>query len=324
MDAITRIQLIKEIADSLQQYEWTDIQLAFNQFGVSLNCDESASTTRDLIVKILQYEKDGEILLKLGYYVGSSLASSIVRENSQASSKSLRPFDRVQLIDRISVSLQSQMTTREINVYLAGYKIDFKWEDVADSKRLYAMDILKCVDDSLILDIAHDLHVEIPGAVTHQGKQLFEILSKNGLTACQEDFYRTIEDSNTNPYEAIGHASSTFESICKAILDRTKTVYPKKQDIKTLTKAAATALNLAPDQHGQAEFKGILTGLSSAASGLGVLRTMYSSFHGKGEQQNYTRKQLEPRHARLAVNALSTIGVFFIETYIRLYGEDSM
>jgi hypothetical protein len=55
----------------------------------------------------------------------------------------------------------------------------------------------------------------------------------------------------------------------------------------------------------------IISGLFSVVDGIGALRTHAGSAHSEG-RKGY---KLEPRHARLAVNAAHTVGTFIMETW---------
>jgi len=61
--------------------------------------------------------------------------------------------------------------------------------------------------------------------------------------------------------------------------------------------------------------KQILGSLSAVVQGIGEIRNKYGSGHGKGNKF----KGLQPRHAKLAVGAASTLAIYLLETHkIRL------
>jgi hypothetical protein len=55
----------------------------------------------------------------------------------------------------------------------------------------------------------------------------------------------------------------------------------------------------------------LLNNLASISNGLAEIRNLYGTGHGKHARS----KGLQRRHARLAVGAASTLGVFLFETY---------
>lgn len=58
-------------------------------------------------------------------------------------------------------------------------------------------------------------------------------------------------------------------------------------------------MDMSPEGHADLDIKRVLGGLLKAAIGIGVLRTKYSGFHGKGKNQN--SQKLTDRHSRLAI-----------------------
>ncbi|MCL0091709.1 abortive infection family protein [Dehalococcoidales bacterium] len=132
------------------------------------------------------------------------------------------------------------------------------------------------------------------------------------LPNVKADFERALSSIESDPAGAITSACSTLESVAKSILDGLGKPYPKDQSIQPLVFATLRELALAPDQYSEAEIKRILGGLVNVLAGIGVLRTKYGDAHGRGTEF----AQLLPRHARLAVNAASTIGLFLLETYL--------
>lgn len=140
------------------------------------------------------------------------------------------------------------------------------------------------------------------------------VITALSLPNVKADFERALSDIGSDPEGAITSACSTLESVTKSILDGLGKPYPKDQSIQPLISATLKELTLAPDQYSEAEVKRILGGLINIPAGIGVLRTKYGDAHGRGTQF----AQLLPRHARLAVNAASTIGLFLIETYLEV------
>ncbi len=132
------------------------------------------------------------------------------------------------------------------------------------------------------------------------------------LPNVKADFERAVSSVDSDPGGAITSACSTLESVAKSILDDLGKPYPRDQSIQPLVLTTLRELKLAPDQYSKAETKRILGGLINIAAGIGVLRTKYGDAHGRGKEF----AQLLSRHARLAVNAASTVGLFLLETYL--------
>lgn len=134
------------------------------------------------------------------------------------------------------------------------------------------------------------------------------------LSNVKADFERAISSIDSDPEGAVTSACSTLESVAKSILDDLGKPYPKDQSIQPLILTTLRELKLAPDQYSETEVKRILGGLINIAAGIGVLRTKYGNAHGRGKKF----AQLLSRHARLVVNAASTIGLFLLETFLEV------
>ncbi|MGH7950156.1 MAG: abortive infection family protein [Candidatus Binataceae bacterium] len=70
-------------------------------------------------------------------------------------------------------------------------------------------------------------------------------------------------------------------------------------------------LGLNPGSLADVDLRRILSGAISVIDGLGSLRTHEGSAHGRGTK----RYRVEPRHARLAINAAHTRATFVLETW---------
>jgi hypothetical protein len=117
---------------------------------------------------------------------------------------------------------------------------------------------------------------------------------------------------------AIGTAKEFVESICKTILDDRQTPHDKKDDLPALVKKTTKALQLTADDIADTAkaaetIKRMLNNLGTIVQGSAELRNAYGTGHGKSGNQ--ARQGLKPRHARLAVGAASTLGVFLWETH---------
>ncbi len=229
----------------------------------------------------------------------------------------MRKIDRFNLIDQIGRRLQSTMTTTDINVYLGGFGIANDGAAMVHSKWVYVKELLSNVDDSIVTQIALDLGLDIPSSEITGAIHLRSLLDGSAYAHAKRDFDKALRDVDVRPESAIGLASTTLESICKAILDSFDEAYPKDESLQSLQKAVFRKMQLSPENHADSDIKRILGGLVNVGAGIATLRTKYSDFHGKGHRQY----RLGRRHARLAVNALTTIGLFLLETYQERFAD---
>lgn len=121
---------------------------------------------------------------------------------------------------------------------------------------------------------------------------------------------------SNDPGLAIGTAKELVETCCKTILAARGVEFSKSADLPELVKQTVKELDLTPaDIHEQAKasetIKRLLSNLASITQGVAELRNHYGTGHGKAAGA----KGLQPRHARLAVGAASTLAVFLAETH---------
>jgi len=119
-----------------------------------------------------------------------------------------------------------------------------------------------------------------------------------------------------DPGLAIGTAKELIETACKTILEENEVGFSKKDDLMDLVKKVRVELRLLPDDvsdssKGAESVRRILGSLGAIAQGLGELRNLYGTGHGKGRRS----KGLSPRHAQLAVGAAATLATFLFETH---------
>jgi len=114
-----------------------------------------------------------------------------------------------------------------------------------------------------------------------------------------------------DPDGAITAARSLLESACKFVLDKAGEAYNEHTELPKLYKAAATKLNLAPDQHADPIVKQILGGCQTVVEGLGAFRNKYGDAHGKGQLSSAP----SARHSALAVNLAGTMATFLVQTF---------
>jgi hypothetical protein len=144
-------------------------------------------------------------------------------------------------------------------------------------------------------------------------KSLNEFLRAKDLPGVEKEFQRALSSVESDPPAGVTAACSLLESLFKMYLEDNGLALPAKQTISDLFKAVRAHLGIDPSQVAEEDLRRILSGLISVADGIGALRTHAGSAHGYG-RKSY---RLEPRHARLAINAAHSLAVFVIETWSR-------
>lgn len=134
----------------------------------------------------------------------------------------------------------------------------------------------------------------------------------------QMEIARALPNLQDDPEDAVTAACSLIEAVCRSILIELGLPLPPRRDIDGLIRAVQEPLNLSPGRSDlpfeiEADIRQILSGLTSVAKGIGALRTHGGDAHGR--EKGFRR--IDPRIARLAINAASSLALFLIETWER-------
>lgn len=142
-----------------------------------------------------------------------------------------------------------------------------------------------------------------------------KLISAEGLHSCRRDFERAVGSIENDPEQAIGSASSLLESICQAIMERASRK-PSSLNLQALMKETVNLLDLAPGSALESNIGEALNALTTITQGVSRMRNKAGAAHGRG----LDHEPLAPRHARLAVNAAATVGLFLLETALERKG----
>ncbi|MFP9113092.1 abortive infection family protein [Flavobacterium sp. RHBU_3] len=148
---------------------------------------------------------------------------------------------------------------------------------------------------------------------TKRAHEIREIFNADYVTQQINQMETSIEVA---PHISIGLAKELIETCCKSILQELGLEYDKNWDLIKLMKETTKLLKLTPDNipnevKAAASIKQILGSLSSVVHGIAEVRNEYGSGHGKDSKFI----GLQPRHAKLAVGAASTLAIYLLETY---------
>ena len=127
---------------------------------------------------------------------------------------------------------------------------------------------------------------------------------------------RLAHAAEEDPSLAVGTAKEMVETICKTILED-RAAPSHDQDLPQLVRAVAKELALLPDDipnyaKGSEVIRRMLSNLNQVSQGIAELRNLYGTGHGRDGRFI----GLKPRHARLAVGAAATLGIFLLETHL--------
>ena len=167
---------------------------------------------------------------------------------------------------------------------------------------------------------------EIASLPSHVGAPLLSKLSAEWtLDTVEREFSRAFENVDKDPEAAVTAASSLVESLCRSILVARNIPLPKKMDIQSLYKSTREPLGLSANKdikntEIEDDVRMILSALFNALQGIGALRTHSGTAHGR--EKGFSR--LDPRIARLAVNAATATSLFIIETWEKRFPNDKL
>ncbi|WP_369632998.1 abortive infection family protein [Variovorax sp. V512] len=162
------------------------------------------------------------------------------------------------------------------------------------------------------------------GVITSSGlapsKTLGQLIKGRDMPAIHREFDRAMETVDAKPRDAVSAASNILESIFKTYIEDNGLTMPDKQDLQPVFKIVRADLGLDPSSVEDQDLQRIITGLFGIVDGIGALRTHAGSAHSEG-RKGY---KLEPRYARLAVNAAHTVATFVMETWDKKSGYHSI
>lgn len=190
------------------------------------------------------------------------------------------------------------------------YEHDEFFEEPKDQVKL--RDTVRKIEAALA---KNGLQYRTGGHITDGGlapsKGLRELIHGRDVPAIHREFDRAMENVEAKPREAVSAAANILESIFKVYIEDNGLTMPDKQDLQPVFKVVRAHLGLDPANLGDRDLQTIITGLFSVVDGIGALRTHASSAHSEG-RRGY---KLEPRHARLAINAAHSVAMFILETW---------
>ncbi len=176
------------------------------------------------------------------------------------------------------------------------------------------------MDGELVLKIAIDLGIETPNYIP--AIPIFRNELKSSYKTASRTFEKALKCVESDPSMAIGLANSALESIIKEILNDSRIV-TKWNPNNTLYKLAHELIDefqLPSNIRMPMEIKKISSSLLNIAQSIEGIRSDKTEFHGKTSSEDIVT---DPIFAYLCVNAVSTVGLFFLSYYEKKY-PDSM
>ena len=161
-----------------------------------------------------------------------------------------------------------------------------------------------------------EIFVSFPSKQAPPIEAIRSLASSFDLPGLHAQIDRLAHAAEEDPSLAVGTAKEMVETICKTILED-RSVPSPGQDLPQLVRAVAKELALLPENipdhaKGSKVIRRMLSNLNQISQGIAELRNLYGTGHGRDGRFI----GLKPRHAKLAVGAAATLGIFLLETHL--------
>lgn len=179
-----------------------------------------------------------------------------------------------------------------------------------------ASSTLHSMSGELLLKIAIDLGLETPDFIP--SIPLFRNEIKSSFETASQTFEKAFHNVENEPNLAIGLANSALESIIKEILKDKRIVIKSKETstLSNLIKDICKAFKLETESTFPTEIRNIASSLISCCCSIEELRSRKTMLHGKTNDDIIIN---DPICAYFIVNAVSTVGLFFLNFYKKKY-----
>lgn len=142
-------------------------------------------------------------------------------------------------------------------------------------------------------------------------RSLETVIRDRDMPSLHEEFQRALGSVETKPRDAASAAANILESLLKIYIEDEDLEMPAKKDLQSVWPMVRKNLGLDPSLLEDDDLKKVLSGMISVVDGIASFRTHASTAHAQGRK----RYALQSRHARLVVNAASTVAAFILETW---------
>ena len=240
----------------------------------------------------------------------------------------ISPSSMLDIIERIEKVLWNKFETKKyqnvkryiLRWYEDGYDnrgnyngSNFSIITQQDSGNIDLAATLDTMNDELLFQIAVDLNIEVPGLV-YSVAEIKGVLSQK-YEDIGQIFQKAHEKIYSEPSTAIIMANSALERIIKKICsDKSIDGCNSKDTLYKLTSHILKQFNFFPDKGLNRNIVNIGSGLLTAAQAIEDIRSNNTEAHGTEDEI-----VSDPLYAMLVVNAVATVGLFFLNYYEKNY-----
>lgn len=236
----------------------------------------------------------------------------------------ISPKYMMALIKRIKAELERQYSIIEIQVYLERWIVEYDsfnqnfWVFINDNGVLELDKTLQKIDDETLLKIAKDLEIETPDFLP--SIPIFKNEVKSSYKTACKTFERACKIIDKEPDTAISLANAALESVIKEILKDERLddgTYNSKDTLGKLIEKCLKKFNAFPSPFISQDVKQLGSGLISCCQAIENMRSNETlTVHGKTDSDFVID---DSSTAFFVVNAISTIGLFLLKQYQRVY-----
>lgn len=236
----------------------------------------------------------------------------------------ISPKYTMTLIKRIKTELMKQYSSSDIRIYLS------KWIEYYDAfnqnfgiclKDNGELDLdatINNIDGETLLKIAIDLEIETPDFLP--SIPIFKNEVKSSYKTACKTFERACKIIDKEPDTAISLANAALESVIKEILKDERLdngTYNSKDTLGKLIEKCLKKFNAFPSPFISQDVKQFGSGLISCCQAIENMRSNETlTVHGKTDSDFVID---DSSTAFFVVNAISTIGLFLLKQYQRVY-----
>lgn len=152
------------------------------------------------------------------------------------------------------------------------------------------------------------------GGVHVGARQLHELIRGKNLAAIEAEFETLAHRAATHPRDALSAAANIVEAVLGEMIAAWGLTPPSNRSLNTLWTTVKPAINADPEAMPDPDLRKIVGAMAAMVDGLQGLRDDKSRAHAMRPELARSYR-IEPRHARLAVNAALALTVFLLETW---------
>lgn len=159
----------------------------------------------------------------------------------------------------------------------------------------------------------HGGHI-IRGGVHVGACQLHELIRGKNLAAIEAEFETLAHRAATQPRDALSAAANIVEAVLGEMIAAWGLTPPSNRSLNTLWTTVKPAINADPAAMPDPDLRKVVGAMAAMVDGLQGLRDDKSRAHALRPELARSYR-IQPRHARLAVNAALASTVFLLETW---------